>query len=153
MVGLWRVKALFRLGLNIINRAKKRIVFACLILFILFNLPLLNYWYYEFGVCSARCSVLELSNKAWMYHNRSVRVTGFLSLDFEDTTLYPSKEYEQYHLGRGIWINDIRTFTSSRNELNKRYVLIEGTFSSMYHGHDTLAAGSIQRVTKVDFLD
>lgn len=96
-------------------------------------------------------SIVRLIATPEKYHERKVQVVAFINLEFEGDAIYLHKEdYEKGLTNNGFWV----TFSSKLdkkeiNELNKRYVLIEGTFVKDRHGHMGLFSGEIYEITRI----
>ncbi len=90
-------------------------------------------------------TMVELIASPEKFEGKSVRVIGYLHLEFEGTVLYLHKEdYDHALLGNGIWV-DIRDLKS---KLSDNYVLLEGTFTAKKHGHLGMWRGELQDVRR-----
>jgi len=96
-------------------------------------------------------SLVKLIATPEKYHEKKIRVTGFMNLEFEGDAIYLHKEdYEKSLSKNGFWV----AFSDKLDrkeiiKLNKGYVLIEGTFNMDRHGHMGLFGGEIYNITRV----
>lgn len=100
-------------------------------------------------------SLINLISNPEKFNGKSIRVEGFLIVSFESTILYFHKEDYDYGLYQnGIWIeiskDDIAS--SKFGNLNKRYVLLEGTFDATNNGHFGKYVGGVERITRAEVL-
>ena len=100
-------------------------------------------------------SLVELIARPEVYHGRAVRVIGFVNFEFEGNGLYLSREDWERSIARnGLWIEPPRSIQSDSGPaptpLNRRYVIVEGTFNAMHGGHLGMWSGAIERVTRLD---
>ena len=95
-------------------------------------------------------TMVQLIANPAQFDGKSIRVIGFLRLEFEGNVLYLHREdYENALLGDGIGVDVTPQITKSSKTLNMHYVLLEGVFSSREHGHMGLWSGSIKRIQRV----
>lgn len=101
-------------------------------------------------------SIINLIGTPEKYHNKKVRVIGFLNLEFEGNAIYLHKEdYKKSITKNGLWV----TFTEKawkkikKYKFNKNYFLIEGTFDMTSFGHMGLWSGTIKDITRIDEWD
>ncbi len=99
-------------------------------------------------------SMVQLLSNPQYFHQKRVRVSGFLHQQFEDSCLYLSKEDADYLNGRqGLWIRFGDRVTKQPDQPVPRFdskrVLIEGIFNKDEHGHMGAAAGAIERVSRI----
>lgn len=116
-----------------------------------------------YGVVAPNVSMWQLIANPDVYHNRFVRVHGFLHLKFEDSGLYATKDDADYLIGKNaLWVTysgeglklepNNPKLKLSRNELeyfDGKYVLLEGIFNKGNCGHMGAFAGEIKDVTRV----
>ncbi|MAP80295.1 MAG: hypothetical protein CL526_04310 [Aequorivita sp.] len=98
-------------------------------------------------------SIINLIATPEKYHNKKVRVIGFLNLEFEGNAIYLHKDdYKKSIHKNGLWV----TFTDESWEkikkyrFNKSYFLIEGTYDMTLFGHMGLWSGTIKDITRID---
>ena len=83
------------------------------------------------------------------YDGKNIRVIGFLRLEFEGNVLYGHREdYENALLGNGIWVDANNEIIKSKKDINLKYVLFEGIFSSTDKGHMDMWSGSLTNITR-----
>ena len=100
-------------------------------------------------------SLVELIARPEVYHGRVVRVIGFVNFEFEGNGLYLSREdWERSIYRNGLWIEPPRSVQTDSGPaptaLNRRYVIVEGTFNATHGGHFGMWSGAIERVTRLD---
>lgn len=84
------------------------------------------------------------------FDGQTVRVIGYLHLEFEGNAVYLHREdFERSILQNGIWIELTEAQQKSSTKFNNGYVLVEATFSASEKGHLDLWPGSLQRVSRV----
>jgi len=98
-------------------------------------------------------SIINLIATPEKYHNKRVRVIGFLNLEFEGNAIYLHKEdYKKSITKNGLWV----TFTEEawrkvkKYGFNKGYFLVEGTFDMTDYGHMGLWSGTIKDITRIE---
>ena len=106
------------------------------------------------GLCVAAettdVSLIQLIANPVAYHERPVRVEGFLSLEFEGTALYLHREdYEHGLLRNSVCIAD-RGILERRGARDLRYVLIEGGFDADEHCHFGGWIGAIKDIRRAE---
>jgi hypothetical protein len=90
----------------------------------------------------------QLLSQPQKYHGKSIRVRGFLRLEFEGNALYRHKQdYQQQRYQNSVWVDLIET--KAYMKLNMRYVVIEGIFNAKSRGHLGLFRGTIGRIMRV----
>src|SRR5688500_7039910 len=104
-------------------------------------------WMVTLGLClmlSAGCahsrrSVSEpLGVSLWQliatpdrYDGKRVRAVGFLRLEFEGNGLFLHEEdYKHGLLKNGLWVDESEDMRKNHAQLDRKYVLIEGTFNA-----------------------
>jgi hypothetical protein len=96
-------------------------------------------------------SLIQLISKPDRYDGKVVRLEGFLRLEFEGNALYLHQEDDDHMLTKNaIWVDASADMIKRRNDLNKKYVLLEGTFDAKDHGHMGLFSGSLHKVKRAD---
>lgn len=101
-------------------------------------------------------SIINLIATPEKYHNKRVRVIGYLNLEFEGNAIYlHTEDYKKSITANGLWV----TFTDESWEkikkyrFNKSYFLVEGTFDMTSFGHMGLWSGTIKDITRIDKWD
>ena len=93
-------------------------------------------------------SIIELIANSDKYHNKKIRVVGFLNLDFESKALYlSSSDYEHSITKNAIWVSVDKS--GEYKKFNKQYVLVDGVFDAESKGHLKLYSGTIMDVDRV----
>jgi len=88
-------------------------------------------------------SLVELIADPQTWDGRRVRVVGYLNLEFEGDAIYLHQEDHAHSIhSNGLWVG-FASDTPRQPACNRRYVLIEGTFSARHTGHMGLWSGAI----------
>jgi hypothetical protein len=96
-------------------------------------------------------TMVQLIANPAQFDGKTIRVIGFLRLEFEGNVLYLHREdYENALLGDGIWVDVTSQMTKNSKMLNMHYVLLEGLFSSKGHGHMGMWSGTIKNIHRAD---
>jgi predicted RNA-binding protein YlqC (UPF0109 family) len=98
-------------------------------------------------------SLISLIANPEKYHNRHVRVIGYLNLQFEGNGLYFHKEdYDKFISKNGLWVSISRDSTLLTNvkQCNNNYVLIEATFDSNNTGHMGMWSGALTDIKRIE---
>ena len=96
-------------------------------------------------------SLLQILANPDSFHGKEVQIIGFLNLTFEGDALYLHREDLAYGIVRNsIWVVANENMYKNRKWLNKKYVIIRGTFDANDHGHMGLFQGSLMNITRCD---
>jgi hypothetical protein len=99
-------------------------------------------------------SLVQLLAHPDRYHGEKLQVKGYLHVQFEGTAIYLSRDDAEYGITRnGFWVQFDKASGPFEDgvkpeQLDKKYVLIEGTFDKNSFGHMGLWAGTIGKVTR-----
>ena len=97
-------------------------------------------------------SIIELIANSEKYHGKFVRVSGYVTLEFEGTAIYLSKDDADKHQNKnGLWLT-LSNFPEHK-DLDGKLCLIEGIFNSKHKGHFGLWSGSIGKITRFDLWE
>lgn len=91
-------------------------------------------------------SLVNLIATPEKYDGKTVRVFGYLRLDFEGRAIYLHKEDHFNSLYKnGLWVNFRKGALKDEEmrALNGHHVMLEGTFDSTRNGHMDLWSGTI----------
>ena len=95
-------------------------------------------------------SLIQLIANPDRYDGKPVRVLGFLHVEFEGTALYLSRDDANYLITRnGLWISFERS-PGPKSPVNRKFVLIEGTFDKTLVGHMGSWSGGIRAIRRVE---
>jgi len=108
-------------------------------------------------------SIINLIANPERYHNKKIRFIGFASVEFENFSIYLSKEsYDNRMSLNAIWL-DLESKNSTVDsimkkihgliKLDKHYVIVEGVFDKNDKGHMSMNSGSINGITRLDKWD
>ena len=100
-------------------------------------------------------SLIELIVRPEDYDGKRVRVIGFANFEFEGNGLYVSEEDWKHRIFRnGVWLDPppgtVSESAPSPALPNRRYVIVEGTFSARDKGHMGMWSGAIEGVIRLD---
>lgn len=97
----------------------------------------------------ANVTLVQLIANPEKFDGKTIRVIGFLRLEFEGDVLYLHREdYENAILGNGIWVDTTAEMTKQKKALNMHYVLLEGTFSANDRGHMGMWSGTTKKICR-----
>src|ERR1041385_6933670 len=99
---------------------------------------------------AADVSMVQLIATPEKFDGKVVRVTGFLSLEFEGVGLYLHREDFQNMTRNGLWI---RPPEKTDLNLSRHYVEVVGTFEAKEGGHMGAFPAGIGNVTKIIDLE
>jgi hypothetical protein len=95
-------------------------------------------------------SMIQLISDPQRFDGQTIRVIGYLRLEFEGNAIYLHREdFERAIHQNGLWIELTESQRRTSEKLNNGYVIVEGTFSSMEKGHLGIWPGSIQHVSRL----
>jgi hypothetical protein len=94
--------------------------------------------------------VALLANPA-AYDGKAVTITGFLTLEFEDSTLLLDKaSWEAGATTNGIWVDQPRWLDKAeKHRMTRRYGTVSGTFDASLTGHMGAYGGGLRDVQNV----
>jgi hypothetical protein len=97
-------------------------------------------------------SLIQLIANPQAYDNKTVRITGFLHLEFEGNVIYLHREDFQYGLTKnGLWIDVPKDMTKEQiKAVNDQYVICTGRFVAGMHGHMGLNSGEVTNVSRLE---
>ncbi len=99
-------------------------------------------------------SIVDLIAHPEQFHQKLVRVSGFLHNHFEDTALYLSKEAADYcDSSLSIWIVVADKIEAHPDKpgtyFDGKRVTITGTFDKDRHGHSFASPGTLMEVSEI----
>tara|TARA_R110000751_G_scaffold227872_2_gene329655 strand:+ start:800 stop:1240 length:441 start_codon:yes stop_codon:yes gene_type:complete len=100
-------------------------------------------------------SSLQLITTPEKYHDKVIRVIGYLNLEFEGTALYAYKsDYDNHNYKNSIWINlPMKGRHALSIQCSKKYVSIIGTFNAEQNGHFGMFSGTIMNLRRIDLIE
>jgi hypothetical protein len=97
-------------------------------------------------------SIISLIATPEKYHQKKVKVIGYLNIEFEINGIYlHTEDYERGLTKNAIWVRldeNIRKQINDQN-LNQHYVLIQGIFDMENNGHGDLYNGEISQIDRI----
>jgi len=123
---------------------KTRTVLLILSLFCWFAQPLV-------AANPLEVSLVQLIANPKDYDGKSVRVIGFVKLEFEGDAIYLHQDDWKHGITKnGLWIDVTDDIRKKKADFDKKYVLLEGTFNAKHSGHMGLWSGSIQKISRFE---
>jgi len=96
-------------------------------------------------------SIIALIGNPEKFDGKRIIVVGFLSLEFESDILYLSREDSERGIPKnGLWVERTKQMIRNIEQLDGRYVVIEGIFSSERKGHMSITSGGIFQVIRCE---
>lgn len=96
-------------------------------------------------------SLIELIANPRSYHQKRVRVIGFVNLEFEGNAIYLHREDHQQRISaNGLWLDLTGSQVVKRGDKIQKYSLIEATFDADQEGHMGAWSGSLKEITRLD---
>jgi hypothetical protein len=96
-------------------------------------------------------SLIQLIANPSPWHDRFVRVIGFLEVEFEGTALYVNKEdWKAGNSKNGIWVDFSLSDLGKYKRLGQHFVIMEGVFDATSYGHMGLFSGSLMKITRCE---
>jgi len=96
---------------------------------------------------SESVSIINIIADPERYNGKEVNFGGYMSLEFEGSAIYLSKDdWHNLVTKNGLWCAiDLTAY----KEFDNKYVFIEGKFDMTNHGHLGLWSGSIKEIKRV----
>jgi hypothetical protein len=97
-------------------------------------------------------SIVELLANPLTYDGKQVQIIGFLRLEFEGDALYLHREDFEHAISKNaIWVDRPKDLSKKQTaEVDKKYVICEGTFNARGHGHMGMFSGSLTHITRLE---
>ncbi len=97
-------------------------------------------------------SLIQLIANPQAYDGRTVRIIGFLHLEFEGNVIYLHNEDFRYGLTKnGLWIEIPKDMTKEQMKaVNDQYVICTARFVAKMHGHLGMNSGEVANVTRLE---
>jgi hypothetical protein len=96
---------------------------------------------------SEHTSIINIVSNSEKYDGKSVIIGGYLSLEFEGSAIYLSKDdWSNLITKNGLWCQiDIGKY----KDFDNKYVFVEGIISASKHGHMGLWSAQIDSIKRV----
>lgn len=94
-------------------------------------------------------SIIKLISNPEDFHNKRIRIVGYLKMEFEGNSIYLHKDdFESRNYQNAFWISitDVLKKEIIADESNETYVSLVGTFKMDEHGHLGLWPGEIRNI-------
>ena len=96
-------------------------------------------------------SLVALIGQPQAFAGKRIVITGFCSLEFEDTSVYLHEEdYRRTLVPNSIWLDVEPTRSSNPDPAHEKYCIVEGTFSARPARNGRL--GRLEHVTRMEVL-
>lgn len=97
-------------------------------------------------------SLIQLIANPEAYDGKTVRIIGFLHLEFEGNVIYLHNEDFRYGLTKnGLWIEIPKDMTKEQMKaVNDQYVICTARFVAKMHGHMGMNSGEVANVTRLE---
>jgi hypothetical protein len=111
--------------------------------------------YYPKGgadIAAEDVSLIQLIANPQTYDRKTVRITGFLHLEFEGNVIYLHSEDFRYGLTKnGLWVEIPKDMSKEQMKaVNDQYVICTARFVAKMHGHMDLNSGELADVTRLE---
>ena len=98
-------------------------------------------------------SFMQLIAESDKFHGKLVRVIGVSRIEFEGDSIWFMKEHYIHGIHQNsLWIepdyNALGVTRQQLEQLNGKYVLIEGIFNKNNHGHLGMYSGALENITR-----
>ena len=100
---------------------------------------------------ACQVSLVSLIANPARFGGKTVQLIGFATFEFEGNAVYLSKEAAQIgDSASAIWLDIDGLAISNPEKLNRRYVLIAGTFDAENRGHVGMFAGTLKSIIRLE---
>src|SRR5689334_127036 len=97
-------------------------------------------------------SIITLIQSPEKYHHKRVRIVAIASLEFEGTAQWVSREdLEKSITKNGIWLEVKLDETTKK--LDRKVLIVEGTFDAVRKGHLGMYSGMIGDITRIQLWE
>ena len=98
--------------------------------------------------------MIQLIANPQAYDGKTVRIIGFLHLEFEGNVIYLHNEDFRHGLTKnGLWIEIPKDMTKEQMKaVNDQYVICTARFVAKMHGHMGMNSGEVANVTRLEVL-
>lgn len=97
-------------------------------------------------------SIVQILADPKAYHGKTVRIRGFIRIEFEGDAIYLSKLDSDNSVSQNaLWLSFKQATVSRQDTMkyDKKYVSIEGVFDMNDLGHGSLFQGTIQKISRI----
>jgi len=111
--------------------------------------------YYPKGgadIAAEDVSLIQLIANPQTYDEKTIRVIGFLRLEFEGNVLYLHNEDFLHGIEKnGLWVDLPRDITQEQiRTINNHYVICTAKFVAKMHGHMSMNSGEVSNITRLE---
>ena len=87
------------------------------------------------------------------YDRKTIRVVGFVYLEFEGDVITEGPDPKYSRPIRNIWLDVNKSIRADHAKYHQTYVLVEGTLNARKFGHMNLSAATIENITRFELTD
>ena len=97
-------------------------------------------------------SIIQLISNPEKFDGKYVRFIGFVSVAFEGDAIYLHEDDYKYGLTKNaLWLSLTKDiYEKQSRKFDRKYVLVEGTFSARNRGHMGLYSGAIENIKRFE---
>jgi hypothetical protein len=104
-----------------------------------------------FSAFALEASLLRILIDPNHYHRESVRVTGYLHLEKDEQALYLNEDDCKHAVyANSIWVDATDAMRDKREQLNGRYVVLDGIFDAEDRGEMGAHSGTLKQIKRFD---
>ena len=100
----------------------------------------------------ADVSTIQLIANPNQFDGKLVRFIGFVNFEFEGDAIYVHEEdYKSGITKNALWLNlTDACCKNASHDINRVYVIVEGTFNAKKYGHMGLFSGTIENIKRLE---
>jgi hypothetical protein len=96
-------------------------------------------------------SIIQLIANPKDYDGKVVMITGFLTLEFEETVIYLHRDDSELgNIVNGVWVEVTDDFRKRRSEINNKYVSLVGRFDFRDKEGFGIRSASIGKISSIE---
>jgi len=98
-------------------------------------------------------SIKQLLDHSKDYDGKTVRVIGFVYVEFEGNVITEGPDPKYGRPIRNIWLDVNESIRADHAKYHQKYVLVEGKLNAHKFGHMNLSAATIENITRFELMD
>jgi hypothetical protein len=98
-------------------------------------------------------TIKQLLDNPKEYDGKTIRVVGFVYLEFEGDIISNGPDPKYSRPIRSIWLDVDKSIRADHAKYHQKYVLVEGTLNAKKFGHMHLSAATIENITRFELTD
>jgi hypothetical protein len=97
-------------------------------------------------------SLIQLIANPQAYDGKTIRIIGFVHLEFEGTVIYLHREDFRYGIAKnGLWLDIPKGMNQAQMKaINDHYVICTARFVANMHGHMGMNSGEVTSVSRLE---